>query len=227
MSLDTSAPTRMNLLARKAQIKLAVDGVSLLKGKRDALLQELIARARALRIERNELHARGRQAVIALALARALRGATEVRSAALAGQREMNVEVKTHKVWGLNLADIDLRGIVRTPEQRGIGLLDVSAYLLEAGEAAERMLEQLLKCAPMERNLQILGEEVKKVSRRINALEEYLLPRLRHEVRTIARVLDKREREDMFLLKRKKKKKAAQKKKKAAMTSEEISHAIE
>jgi V/A-type H+-transporting ATPase subunit D len=227
MSLDTSAPTRMNLLARKAQIKLAVDGVSLLKGKRDALLQELIARARALRIERNELHARGRQAVIALALARALRGAAEVRSAALAGQREMNVEVKTHKVWGLNLADIDLRGIVRTPEQRGIGLLDVSAYLLEAGEAAERMLEQLLKCAPMERNLQILGEEVKKVSRRINALEEYLLPRLRHEVRTIARVLDEREREDIFRLKRIKGKKAAQKKKKAAMTSEEISHAIE
>ena len=58
----------------------------------------------------------------------------------------------------------------------------------------------------------IIGEEVRKVSRRINALEEYLLPRLRDEVRNIYRVLDEREREDTFRLKRIKKKKSDDKK---------------
>jgi V/A-type H+-transporting ATPase subunit D len=72
------------------------------------------------------------------------------------------------------------------------------------------MVAQMLVCAPKEQNLQIIGEEVRKVSRRINALNEYLLPKLREEVRMIARVLDEREREDTFRLKRIKKKKADQ-----------------
>ena len=71
-------------------------------------------------------------------------------------------------------------------------------------------------CAPAERNIQIIGEEVRKVSRRINALEEYLLPKLRGEVSAIYRVLDEREREDTFRLKRIKKKKDDDAKQKGA-----------
>ena len=45
MSMDNVAPTRMQLLAHKASIKFAADGVQLLEGKREALLKELIERA--------------------------------------------------------------------------------------------------------------------------------------------------------------------------------------
>jgi V/A-type H+-transporting ATPase subunit D len=208
MSLDSVAPTRMNLLARKSQIKFAQDGVQLLEGKREALLKELIERARELRNLRNELHQRGRGAVVAITLARAVRGTPEVLSAGVAGRRELQIQVKTEKVWGLALGDIEQHNVVREPGQRGVGLVDISSQIVEASEAAEKMLEQLLVCAPKEQNLQIIGEEVRKVSRRINALNEYLLPKLRFEMRTIARVLDEREREDTFRLKRIKKKKA-------------------
>ncbi len=51
------------------------------------------------------------------------------------------------------------------------------------------------------------------VQNRINALEEYLLPRLRGQLRGIASVLDEREREDTFRLKKIKGKKAVQKRK--------------
>jgi len=209
--MENIAPTRMNLLARKSQIKLASDGVTLLKGKRDALLQELLQRARELRRQRDTLHTLGREARASIAIARAVRGTPELKSAATAGRRELDVEVVTEKVWGLSLGSVELTAVVRNPYQRSMGRLDTSAHMHEAGEASEVMLEQLLQCAPLERNLQIVGEEVKKVSRRINALEEYLLPRLRYEVRQIARVLDEREREDTFRLKRIKAKKAAQK----------------
>jgi V/A-type H+-transporting ATPase subunit D len=205
----------MNLLNLKGQVKLAKDGVSLLKGKRDALLQELLKRARELRSMRDELYHRGRDASVSLTLARAVRGTTELRSAGVAASRELMVKVRTEKVWGLSLGDVDLENIVRTPAERGSGLLDASAHVHEASESYERMLEQLLKCAPLERNLQIIGEEVKKVSRRINALEEYLIPKLQGQMRAIARVLDEREREDTFRLKKIKGKKAIQKREKA------------
>ncbi|HNR30554.1 MAG TPA: V-type ATP synthase subunit D [Candidatus Hydrogenedentes bacterium] len=225
MSVDALAPTRMNLLQRKGQIKLASDGVTLLKGKRDALLQELLTRARELRAFRDELHERGRAACVALALARAVRGTPELRSAAVAGRRDLNVSVRTERVWGLSLGDIDLDGVVRRADERGIGMLDSSAHVHEVAETYEEMLEQLLKCAPRERNLQIIGEEVKKVSRRINALEEYLIPKLRGEMRAIARVLDEREREDVFRLKRIKGKKARQNRAKRSSETKDSGHA--
>lgn len=213
MSMDNLAPTRMNMLLLKGQIKMAADGVGLLKGKRDALMQELLKRARALALMRDELHARGRAAADAMAMARAVRGTPELKSAAVAGRRDLLISVEAEKVWGLALGRIDMEGIVRTPAKRGMGLLDTSAQVQEASEASEEMLSQLLICAPLERNLQIVGEEVKKVSRRINALEEYLLPRLRGQLRGIASVLDEREREDTFRLKKIKGKKAVQKRK--------------
>jgi V/A-type H+/Na+-transporting ATPase subunit D len=209
MSLETTAPTRMNLLSRRSQIKLASDGAGLLQGKREALLKELLARARELRDLRREMHRRGRVAVAALAIARAVRGTPEVRSAALADRRPLRLDIRREKTWGIELYDVAATNMVRTTPERGAGMVDVSSHVLDASETAEHMVEQLVVCAPLERNLQILGQEVRNVSRRINAIEERLLPRLRQDVRTIGRVLEEREREDVFRLKRIKKKKAA------------------
>ena len=212
MSMDSGAPTRMELMSKRAQIKLASDGVSLLEGKREALLQELIARAKQLRDLRGTLHEKGRRALGRLAFARANRGTPEVRSMGTAGRRELDLEVTTERVWGMSLGHIKGRNVVRAPQDRGVGLLDTSSYVLEAGASAEEMLDQLVQCAPLERNLQILGEEIKKTNRRINALNEYLLPKLDGEVRRIQSVLEEREREDTFRLKKIKKSKSQEKK---------------
>ncbi len=207
MTGDTISPTRMALLTRRAQIRLAQEGVTLLEGKRHALLKELIARAREYRDLRKELHIRGRQAAVAVTLARAMRGTEEVRAAAHALQREIPVRVKTESVWGIPLGDLEFEDILRSPADKGLGQFATSSHVWEAAESAERMLEVLLACAPRERNLQLLGEEIRKVSRRINALQEHLIPRLKGESLQIARALDEREREETFRLKRVKKKK--------------------
>jgi V/A-type H+-transporting ATPase subunit D len=202
MSMDSAPATRMTMMTKKASIKLASDGVSLLEGKREALLGELIERAKELRTLRNDLHIRGRASIGSLAIARAAEGTAGVRSMGVAGSRELNLHVEKEKVWGMDLGTIKAQNVVRTPSERGVGLMDTSSHVLEAAQAAESMLEQLVKCAPLERNIQMIGEEVKKTNRRINALNEYLLPKLRGEVRAIARVLEEREREDTFRLKK-------------------------
>ena len=204
--MDGEAATRMTLMAKKGQIKLASDGVTLLEGKREALLKELIDRAKKLRELRNDLHVRGRRSVANLAFARAATGTPSVRSTGVAGRRQLNLKVENERVWGMDLGYIDAKGIVRAPSERSVGLLDTQAQVLEAAKSAEEMLEQLVQCAPLERNIQLVGEEVKKTNRRINALNEYLLPKLRGEVRGIARILEEREREDTFRLKKIKKK---------------------
>ena len=209
MATDSGPATRMALMGKRAQIKLASDGVTLLEGKREALLKELIDRAKELKVLRNDLHIYGRRSVGNLAMARGAQGTAAVRSVATAGRRELTLEVLTESVWGMSLGKIEAKNVVRAHKDRGVGLLDTSSHILEAAQSAEKMLEQLVKCAPVERNIQILGEEIKKTNRRINALNEYLLPKLRGEVRIIARVLEEREREDTFRLKKIKGKKTA------------------
>jgi V/A-type H+-transporting ATPase subunit D len=209
MAQDNAPATRMTLMSKKGQIKMASDGVSLLEGKREALLQELIDRAKALRELRGELQVRGRAAMTSIAFARGTQGTAAVRSVGVAGSRQLNIDVVNERVWGMDLGTIDAKGVVRAPSERNIGLMDTSSHVMEAAEDAEKMLEQLVECAPIERNIQVLGEEIKKTNRRINALNEYLLPKLRGEVRLIARVLEEREREDTFRLKKIKKKKSS------------------
>jgi len=219
--LENLAATRMNLVSRRAQITLAADGAGLLKGKREALLKELIARARELRAVRSGLHVRGRHARVALAMARAVRGTPELRSVGVAVHRDFRADVAFEKVCGLNLARVEVHDIVRDPAERGLGVLDAPSHIVEAVDSAERVLEQLLICGPLEWNIERIGIEIRKTSRRINGLEEHLLPRLREDVRTIAAVLEEREREDIFRLKRVKAKRARGKSRSGAKANTE------
>ena len=67
-------------------------------------------------------------------------------------------------------------------------------------------MELIIKVSPVDRKLRVLGEEIRKTSRRVNALEQRLIPNLTEEVRFIRNALDQREREEIFRLKRLKQK---------------------
>jgi V/A-type H+-transporting ATPase subunit D len=60
----------------------------------------------------------------------------------------------------------------------------------------------LLRIASRELHLARLGEEIQETSRRINALEQLLLPGLVAEAGRIESALDERDREDAVRLKR-------------------------
>ena len=47
-----------------------------------------------------------------------------------------------------------------------------------------------------------VGSEIKKTTRRINALTEVVLPNLQRQIRIIRFALEEREREDIFRMKR-------------------------
>jgi V/A-type H+-transporting ATPase subunit D len=79
--------------------------------------------------------------------------------------------------------------------------------LAEATDQFEEAVISILRVAPMDLKLRALAEDMRKTSRRVNALEQRLLPQLHTQVRYIQNALDQREREDIFRLKRLKRKK--------------------
>ena len=64
------------------------------------------------------------------------------------------------------------------------------------------MLGSIVSVASKEIRLKRLGSEIQTTSRRINALEEILIPSLTKRIKYIQRMLEEKEREGIFRLKR-------------------------
>lgn len=204
--MEQVSPTRMNLITRKAQIKLAEQGAELLKNKRDALIQEFFALVKPLVALRKTLIQKFSDAEWQLFLATVFDGPETLASAAMACRRDVTVDIETKNLWGIRVADLKKTTLTRDSLTRGYGVTGTSTRIDQAARSFEELLSHLLEVAPVELKLKKLGEEIKKTSRRVNALEQRLIPRLNSEKRYIQQILEEREREDVFRLKRIKKK---------------------
>lgn len=193
--------TRMELLARRAQISLASQGRDLLEQKRTALLKEFLRMADTA-IERSDaLQFAATQARHALARADAIAGTESVRSAALASRAELPLQVTTTHVMGIKVPHIEQKRVARSMLDRGFSITGTSITIDETASAFENEVEAIIKLAEMELHLTHLAEEIQRTSRRLNALEHFLIPRLESECEFIEMVLDERERADHFRLK--------------------------
>ncbi len=194
--------TRAQLLAKKKQILLARQGRDLLKQKRNALLKELMRLAEQVVRGSDELEQSVGEAVAALALAEALDGPEAVQSAALAAQGQISLTVSVTNIMGVLTPVIEQKNLVRGPLDRGYSLNAVSSRIEAAAEAFESQLELIIELASSEMRLRRLAEEIGRTTRRVNALENVLIPRLEAQRNYIQMVLEEREREDLFRLKR-------------------------
>jgi V/A-type H+-transporting ATPase subunit D len=206
--MEQASPTRTELLTRRAQIRLAQQGADLLKGKREALVREFIAELKRFVAEREAMSRTLSAAVQALMRCLALDGREAVASVALAARRAVEVELEEKNIWGLRVSQASSDYHARPAGGHRHSAIGASARIEDATERFEEALESLIKVAPLDRKMRRLAEEIRKTTRRVNALEQRLLPALQSEVDYIRAVLDQREREDIFRLKRLKKKHA-------------------
>lgn len=194
--------TRMELLAKREQITLARQGLELLKQKRTALLRELMKVADRAMAKSEVLQETAVSARLALARAEAMCGETAVQSAAMAARSELPLEVHTANVMGVNVPVIEQKRVSRSVWGRGYAPVGTSLTIDEAATAFEAEIDSLIELAESELRLKRLADEVQRTSRRANALEQVVLPRLQAECRTIEMSLDERERAEHFRLKR-------------------------
>jgi V/A-type H+-transporting ATPase subunit D len=192
----------MGLLSTRARRGIAVKGAGLLRSKREALAIDFFRLMHGLLAGRERLEESLRLASRALTLARALEGEEALLSLALAAGRDIPVEIGRQKVWGVPIPDVTGPRLLRSRDARGASPQGFNLGAAEAARAHEEVLEILLAICSREIGLRRLGEEIQKTSRRINALEQSLVPRLDGEISRIALVLEEREREDLSRLKR-------------------------
>jgi V/A-type H+-transporting ATPase subunit D len=110
-----------------------------------------------------------RRAAKAVTLARAIDGEEVLASLALAGAREIPVEIERQKVWGIPTPEVSGPRLLRAPDARGASPTGFGLGAAFAARTHEEALEILLNICSREIRLRRLGEEIRKTSRRINA----------------------------------------------------------
>ncbi|MBS3934048.1 MAG: V-type ATP synthase subunit D [Truepera sp.] len=193
------APTRSNLLQRRDQLKLANRGADLLKRKRDALIGEFFSLVKASLAARRELNRVSQEAYFSLFLAKAWDGPEAVESLSLAYQAELDIAVKIENLFGVKVPQVQPPTFDKTLPFSPVG---VGARTLDAASAFRELLAVLIRVAATETRLRKVGEEIKKTSRRVNALEQIVIPGIAGQIKEIRSVLDQRALEEITVLKR-------------------------
>jgi len=193
--------TRMELLAHKAKINLARQGRDLLEQKRTALMKEFLRLADTV-LERSEnLEQAASEARQLLARAEAMAGTQAVQSAALSTRSELPLEVSLTNVMGVKVPHIEQKRVSRSFLGRGYSIVGTSITIDEAASAFEAQVDALIQLAESELRLKRLANEIQRTSRRLNALDHLLIPRLEAERDFIQMALNEYERADHFRLK--------------------------
>jgi V/A-type H+-transporting ATPase subunit D len=208
--------TRQNLLSLKERLGALKAGVELLKGRRKALTKEFVSLVEECIEERATLARLLIKARRGLELARALNGEA-LTSLSHASKRKVTFEIKKKNVWGVNVPEFQQVPVVRQLEARGVsplgeraGLVDVAKgfeYVVDrvlrmASCEVEYVVDRVLRMASCEVRANRMGEMIRSDTRKINAIDELILPALKGRVKYIERVLEEREREEVFRLKR-------------------------
>jgi V/A-type H+-transporting ATPase subunit D len=193
--------TRMELLTHKAQIALARQGRELLEQKRNALMKEFLRIADTVMEHSDALQYAADEARQALARAEAIAGSEAVRSAALASRTELQLQVTTVSVMGVRVPHIEQKRVARSILGRDYSIVGTSITIDEAASAFETEVGLIIQLAESELRLKRLATEIQSTSRRLNALDHLLIPRLEAEQEFIQMALDERERADHFRFK--------------------------
>jgi V/A-type H+-transporting ATPase subunit D len=198
-------PTRMELIRKRAQIKLAEQGRDLLREKMDALIQEFFRIMGSVSRSRDELETVAETAFRSLVIAQAVDDPVTLRSVSFTTRKQIALDIGGKNIMGVPVPIIEKKRFSLPSIERGYSILGVSGRIDETAERFESEIDLIIGLAETETALRRLGHEIQMNRRRVNALEQVLIPELKRQAKYIKITIEEREREDLFRLKKVKK----------------------
>lgn len=198
-------PTRMELIKKNGQIKLAEQGRDLLREKMDALIQEFFQIMISVSKSREELDIAAVAAQRSLCVAEAVDDLVALKSASFATKRTLTLDIRGKNIMGVPVPLVERKSVSKSVLERGYSMIGTSGRIDEAAERYETELDLIIGLAETETSLRRLGDEIQNNRRRVNALEQVLIPELKRQAKYIKISIEEREREDLYRLKKVKK----------------------
>lgn len=187
-------PTKGFLMELKRRIGFIERGTEFLKLKRDHLAKELTTSIEVLKGRRRLLLENLRMAYRAVTAAYISLGPTEVRSQASSIKSRLELEILPRSVMGVRYPFIKIE-----KEPQIAGELDIT--LSEAAEKVLAILEEIIQLAEFEARAERIADELGKTNRKVNALENTIIPGYKQIIKFIEDKLDEESLEELVRMK--------------------------
>ncbi|MEN6374647.1 MAG: V-type ATP synthase subunit D [Smithella sp.] len=191
-------PTKSSLRKLKDDLSFAYEGYDLLNQKREILAIEIVKKISAIReIETNfqkalnELYAGYRNAAVDM-------GSENVTLQSCMETRGYFLKTDFTKLMGLKLPNIQIN--LKNPRPT-LTLPQTTAAYDEAKGKSRQALQILAQYATVTKSVIMLSRELKKVQRRVNALEKIFIPQHEEAKKYITDRIEEMEREEIFVKK--------------------------
>jgi len=191
-------PTKSSLRKIKEDLAFAHEGHDLLNQKREILAIEIVRKLGEIRrIEsgfldvQTELYAAYRDAAVDM-------GAQTVTLKSCSERKAYTLKLQFTRLMGLKLPRMAL---ALAPFEPSDGLAGTTAAYDTARERSRKALAALVEYATVTKEIIMLSRELKKVQRRVNALEKVFIPPHEEARKYIADRIEEMEREEVFVKK--------------------------
>ena len=194
-------PTRMELLEIRKKLTLAEKGHKLLEEKRDALVEKFFGIIDKRTKLYKQINVKFKEAFSDLIQSQMILGENKVIDNSSLIENIGEISFENDNIMGVKIPKMNKDKINQNVKTL-YSFSDTCSKLDDSQRKFNDVLINLLELSDMEGKIKSLAIEIEKTKRRVNVLENNLIPRLYATQKYIEMQLEEREREDFFRRKR-------------------------
>jgi V/A-type H+-transporting ATPase subunit D len=193
-------PTKIELIKLRRRLSLAERIQKIIKDRLSILTLEFLQIARETVGAKEKLLDNFSELYRALSITVGYHGYLALEKELIASERDLGITAGLRNVAGTRIPTFELKeaeGAIR-----GYNLVDTSPWLDRAAQLSEKCLEAIVVLAELESSLELLGKEINRTKRIVNALEYLVIPSLQATIKYLNMKFEERDREEKSRLKR-------------------------
>ena len=199
--LEGVSPTRMELLEIRKKTILAEKGHKLLEEKRDALVERFFDIIEKRTQLKKEIDDEFKTAFLSLIQSQMILGENRVDDISYLTGDIGEISFESDNIMGVKIPKMNSENISLNDTPL-YGFSDTCAKFDDTKVQFSSLVSKLISLADLEGAIKSLTIEIEKTKRRVNVLENNLIPKLYATRKYIEMQLEEREREDFFRRKR-------------------------
>lgn len=186
-------PTRMELKKLKARLKTATRGHKLLKDKSDEMIRRFSVLLKRNKTLRDEVEKELSSVLKEFAFAKALLSSAAIENAFMMPTASLSLNLETASIMNVAVPKITVSE-QKSDEPYPYAFTGVTSEADYSVKKITEVIKKLVELAEVEKQVAMLADEIEKNKRRVNALENIMIPQLAETIKYIKMKLDESER---------------------------------
>lgn len=195
-------PTKIELIKLRRRLTLARRIQKIVKDRLSILIMEFLQIARETIEAKVKAQTDFAEAYKALSLAGGYHGYIALDKEFTASEGNPGIVTGSRNIAGVKIPTVELKTENDDGHHQGYSLADTSAWVDRSSDEFQKCLETIVQLAELQASLEILGREINRTKRIVNALEYMIIPSLGATISFLEQKFEERDREEKARMKR-------------------------